>query len=94
MFTDRDAISGAEFPSCWKMDLSLSESGCQTMPSSTAEISCQVGDMVEVECQTESGKCGIAEGDVLLFIALQHQKVMMANWMKLLLQSLSKKLRF
>ena len=56
MFTDRDAVSGAEFPSCWKMELSLSESGCQTMPSTTAETSCQVGDRVEAECQTEDGE--------------------------------------
>ena len=55
MFTDRDAISGAEFPSCWKMDLSLTESACQTMPSTTAETSCQVGVMEDTECQTEEG---------------------------------------
>ena len=56
MFTDRDAVSGAEFPSCWKMELSLTESGCQTMPSTTAEISCQVGERVDMECQAEEGE--------------------------------------
>ena len=56
MFSDRDAVSGAEFPSCWKMELSLTESGCQTMPSTTAEISCQVGERVDTECQAEEGE--------------------------------------
>ena len=56
MFSDRDAISGAEFPSCWKMEISLSEGSCQTMPCTIAETGAQIGDLEEVGCQTEGGE--------------------------------------
>ena len=35
--------------------MSVSESSCQTMPSTTAEISCQVRDTASIECQTDQG---------------------------------------
>ena len=84
MFTDREAVTGAEFHSCWKMELSLSESECQTMPSTTAEISCQVGDTVEADCQTEDGKNGQMSFDRSILLLLQDPRVVIISLMKLL----------
>ena len=53
MFCDRSGVAGAEFPSCWRLTRSVAESGCQTMPSTTAEAGSQARDTTEGGSQTE-----------------------------------------
>ena len=56
MFKDRDSVTGADVSSSWKMSVSVSESSCQTMPSTTAEVSCQAREAVSSETQTDAGQ--------------------------------------
>ena len=55
MFQDREARTGVEVASSWRMSVSVSEATCQTMPCTTAEVSCQVRDVASIEVQTEAG---------------------------------------
>ena len=56
MFHDRDSVTGADVSSSWKMSVSVSESSCQTMPSTTAEVSCQAREAASSETQTDAGQ--------------------------------------
>ena len=55
MFQDRQAITGTQVSSSWKMSLSVTESASQTMPCTTTETSCQVRETSEIPCQTDQG---------------------------------------
>ena len=59
MFQDRQATTGTQISSSWKMSLSLTESASQTMPCTTTEISCQVIETAEIPCQTDQSKNAI-----------------------------------
>ena len=56
MFHDRDSVTGADVSSSWKMSVSMSEGSCQTMPSTTAEVSCQAREAASSETQTDAGQ--------------------------------------
>ena len=56
MFRDRDSVTGADVASSWRMSVSVSESSCQTMPSTTAEVSCQAREAASSETQTDAGE--------------------------------------
>ena len=56
MFHDRESVTGADVSSSWKMSVSVSESSCQTMPSTTAEVSCQAREAASSETQTDAGE--------------------------------------
>ena len=65
MFHDRDPVTGADVSSSWKMSVSVSESSCQTMPSTTAEVSCQAREAASSETQTDAGKRQVLSRDLL-----------------------------
>ena len=52
MFSDRAATTGADYPSCWRKELSVREGSCQTEPRHSREVATQSSVRSDADSQT------------------------------------------